>query len=127
MAATLLRQHHHRRELPTNRDRLVTFGQVVHIQVAPVSRSFAKRPFNTTGINCQHQPPTSQGLQSEVYQGLFKVGLVKFAQLQSGIQAGPLSFKERREREFNYRMGCSFTQKGIGQIEQSIAALLKQP
>jgi hypothetical protein len=125
MAATLLRQHYDCRELPTNRDRRSTFRQVRHIQVAPVTRSFAKRAFNIGGIYRQYQPPTSQGWRSEIYQGLFKVSLVEFAQLQSGIQAGPLSFKERREREFNDRMGLWFTQKGIGQIEQSIAALLK--
>jgi hypothetical protein len=97
----------------------------MHIQVAPVTRSFAKGAFNISGIHRHDQPLTVRWFGSIAKQGLFKASLVHLTEAQSGIQAEPFTFKEGREREFNDRMGLGFTQKGIGQIEQSIAALPK--
>jgi hypothetical protein len=55
-AACRIREHYHRRELPSVSDRFLTFGQIMHCQSRPIRRGYRKGSSYPTGVYADPKP-----------------------------------------------------------------------
>src|SRR5450755_326200 len=124
--AGLLRDQHHRRKRPADADRSVNQRQIRQVDDGPICAGPSTGPGKIASVQSnpdrlilptigkQHAHPNRSYLL-DIDASIF----------QRFIDAGPLTFKEGRQRQFRQRLCLAFTQQGITQVKQRISSSFK--
>src|SRR6266571_8723898 len=119
--AGLLRQNHHRRELPAIADGLAALRQVRLVDHGAVWRGLRLWALDTGGIDAQPHLFPRDWLQQILRKYPAQPLLVNASIFERFIQTPPAPLEQRRERQLRKRVGLRLGQQCIHGVEQGVS------
>src|SRR5450631_3471400 len=111
-------QDNQRRKLPSKRDRVLAFWQVMHVLCGTICRGHGIRACYFTRIDSQPEPFLCIRFGKRERKDFSHPLFIDASIFKGFIQRRPFSLKPRRLREFRKRFGRRLGQKSINGIEQ---------
>ncbi len=121
--ARRLGQGHRRRELPSVCYRFLALGQIMHILGTAIGRGDRAGARNPAHIDPHPERLPGIGWGQKSREHLAQPLLVNLPVLHPFIQAWPLTYKQRRQRQFWERAGTIFGQQCIDGVKHRVFGL----